>query len=123
MASTAPDLADQLMLMLWMSMLLSSSTYYTLTYLVIHSTYSTTTTSRKQSSIQGHTIMISSDTTGSLASVEHLDVFPNEALGPFKLGDSFWTVTEVLKNYRSTFRVVDISWEEEVGTFFFLCGL
>jgi hypothetical protein len=38
MASTAPDLADQLMLMLWMSMLLSSSTYYTLTYLVIHST-------------------------------------------------------------------------------------
>jgi hypothetical protein len=102
---------------------LSSSTYYTLTYLVIHSTYSTTTTSRKQSSIQGHTIMISSDTTGSLASVEHLDVFPNEALGPFKLGDSFWTVTEVLKNYRSTFRVVDISWDEKVSTSFLLSGL
>ncbi|KAG7562661.1 hypothetical protein FFLO_01928 [Filobasidium floriforme] len=57
--------------------------------------------------------MISSDTTGSLAPVDHLDVVPNEALGPFKLGDSFWTVTEVLKNYRSTFRVVDISWDEE----------
>lgn len=67
--------------------------------------------------------MISSDTTGSLAPVDHLDVVPNETLGPFKLGDSFWTVTEVLKNYRSTFRVVDISWEEEVSTSFLLSGL
>lgn len=64
--------------------------------------------------------MISSDTTGRLAPVDHLDIVPNEALGPFKLGDSFWTVTEVLKNYRSTFRVVDISWDEEVSTFAFL---
>lgn len=86
-------------------------------------TYSTTTTSRKQSSIQEHTIMISSDTIGRLAPVDHLDVVPNEALGPFKLGDSFWTVTEVLKNYRSTFRVVDISWDEEVSTSFLLAGL
>jgi hypothetical protein len=67
--------------------------------------------------------MISSDTTSRLAPVDHLDVLPNEALGPFKLGDSFWTVTEVLKNYRSTFRVVDISWDEEVSTFFLLSGL
>jgi hypothetical protein len=64
--------------------------------------------------------MISSDTTGGLTPVDHLDVVPNEALGPFKLGDSFWTVTEVLKNYRSTFRVVDISWDKEVSTFVFL---
>lgn len=115
MASTSPDLADQLMMMM-----LSSSTYYTSTYLDIHSIYSTTTTSRKQSSIQEHTMMISSDTIGSLAPVDHLDVLPNEALGPFKLGDSFWTVTEVLKNYRSTFRVVDISWDEEVNPSVFL---
>lgn len=46
----------------------------------------------------------------------NLDAFPNEALGPFRLGDSLWTITEVLEAQRETFRVVDVSWDREVSS-------
>ena len=61
--------------------------------------------------------MISGDHGGRPAPVGHFDVFPNEALGPFKLGETFWTVAEILKTHRDTFRVVDVSWDREVSEY------
>jgi hypothetical protein len=43
------------------------------------------------------------------------DVIPGVSLGLFKLGDSLWTVVEVLRSNRNLFNHVEVIWEEKVS--------